>query len=144
MKSFATNFKNINMKNIKNLINENTKTKVIGVLTILVILWLILYFVPQLFTSLFNTILGNLILLTICALSLMYNLKYGFVITILTVILYRVFQLSRKEGFAWNPQSTQDFILIQSTINPQKVFDVNLIQNNQASQAELDLSLIHI
>jgi hypothetical protein len=138
MKSFATNFKNINMKNIKNLINENTKTKVIGVLTILVILWLILYFIPELFTSLFNTILGNLILLTICALSFMYNLKYGFVITILTVILYRVFQLSRKEGFAWNPQSTQDFILIQSTINPQKVFDVNLIQKNQVSQSELD------
>ena len=46
-------------KNIKNLINEENKTKVIGLLTILILLWLVLYFIPEVFTTLFNTILGN-------------------------------------------------------------------------------------
>jgi hypothetical protein len=126
-------------KNIKNLINEENKTKIIGLLTILVILWLVLYFIPEIFTSLFNTILGNLILLTISILSLMYNFKYGIVVSIILIIMYRFSQLSRKkEGFTWNKNSTQDFLQIQSTINRNTIFDVNLIQNNQASQEELD------
>ena len=68
----------------------------------------------------------------------MYNVKYGIAVSILFILLYRFSQLSRKEGFAWNRQSTQDFILLQSTLNPQKIFDVNMIQKNQASQEEVD------
>ena len=126
-------------KNIKNLINEENKTKVIGLLTILILLWLVLYFIPEIFTSLFNTILGNLILITVSVLSLMYNLNYGIITTIFIIVIYRFSQLSRaKEGFTWNKDSTKDFLLIQSTINRNNIFDVNLIQENQASQEELD------
>jgi len=133
MKSLFTN-----IKKLKTLINDENRTKIIGLLTILVVLWLILYFIPELLTSLFNTLLGNLILLTMSILVLSYNIKYGIVITLLIVLMYRFLQLSRrKEGFAWDPQSTKDFIKIQSTINPQKIFDVNMIQKNQASQEEL-------
>jgi len=59
MKSLFTN-----IKKLKTLINDENRTKIIGLLTILVVLWLILYFIPELLTSLFNTLLGNLILLT--------------------------------------------------------------------------------
>ena len=129
-------------KTIKNLINEENRTKIIGLLTILIFLWLILYFIPEIITSLFNTILGNLILLIISMLVSMYNIKYGVVLIIVLVIIYRFFQLSKeKEGFTWNQQSTQDFLEIQSTINRQSIFDVNLIQENQASQEELDYFL---
>jgi len=138
MKSLSTITKNINMKTIKNVFNEENRTTVIGFLTILVSLWLVLYFIPEIFTSLFNTFLGNLILMTLAALVLMYNIKYGIVISIIFILLYRFARLSRKEGFSWNPKSTQDFILLQSTLNPQKIFDVNMIQDNQASQEELD------
>ncbi len=133
MKSFITN-----IKKLKTLINDENRTKIIGLLTILLVLWLILYFIPELLTSLFNTLLGNLILLTVSILVSSYNIKYGIVITLLFVTMYRFLQLSkRKEGFAWDTQSTKDFIKIQSTINPQKIFDVNMIQKNQASQEEL-------
>jgi hypothetical protein len=129
-------------KTIKNLINEDNKTKIIGLLTILIFLWLILYFIPEIITSLFNTILGNLILVIISMLVCTYNIKYGIILIIVLVIIYRFFQLSKeKEGFTWNEQSTQDFLKIQSTINRQSIFDVNLIQENQASQEELDYFL---
>lgn len=117
--------------------NSENQTKIIGLLTILVFLWLVLYFIPEFLSSLFNTLLGNLILLTTTILVLSYNIKYGIITSIILILLYRFFQLSKREGFVWNPKSTQDFIKIQSTINPQKIFDINMIQN-QASQEELE------
>jgi hypothetical protein len=104
-------------KTIKNLINEDNKTKIIGLLTILIFLWLILYFIPEIITSLFNTILGNLILVIISMLVCTYNIKYGIILIIVLVIIYRFFQLSKeKEGFTWNEQSTQDFLKIQKSV----------------------------
>jgi hypothetical protein len=129
-------------KILKNLINEENKTKIIGLLTILIILWIILYFIPEILTSLLNTLLGNLILLLIAILVSIYNVKYGIATIIFLVIIYRFSRLLKaKEGFTWTDQSTQDFLQIQKTINRQSVFDVNLIQENQASQEELNYFL---
>ena len=44
---------------IKNLFNDENKTKIIGLLTILIGIWLILYFIPEILVSLFNSILCN-------------------------------------------------------------------------------------
>ena len=52
-------------KNRGYVINDENKTKLIGLLTVLILFWLVLYFIPELFVSLFNTILGNLILIVI-------------------------------------------------------------------------------
>ena len=127
-------------KNIQNLINNDNKTKLIGLLTILILLWIVFYFIPEIFDSLLNTILGNLILLTITALTLMTNFKYGIILSLFLIVMYRFSQLSKiKETFTWSKESTQDFLLIQNSINPHKVFDVNMIQaSQQASQQELD------
>lgn len=124
------------MNKLKTLINNENKTRLIGIFTILLLSWLILYFIPEIFISLFNTILGNLLLLTICLLTLMYNVKYGIIASIILIILYRFSHL--KEGFTWSRDSTQNFLQIQNTINRNKIFDVNLIQQNQASQEEVD------
>jgi hypothetical protein len=129
------------MKQLKNLINEN-KTKLIGLLTILIILWGVLYLLPELFNTLFNTILGNLILITMVLLVSMYNLHYGIILSVIFIVIFRFSHLSKntylKESFTWNPTSTRDFLQIQNLINRQKVFDVNMIQENQASQEEVD------
>jgi hypothetical protein len=130
-------------KNIKNIVNEKNKTKLVGLLTLFILLWLVIYVIPEFFTSLFNsifnTILGNLILITVALLVLMYNVRYGIMISLIFIILYRFTHLIRvKEGFTWNPQSTQDFLLTQKSINPQIIFDTKTIQNGQASQEELD------
>lgn len=124
------------MNKLKNLINNENKKRLIGILTILLILWLILYFIPEVLVSLFNNILGNLLLLTLSLLLLVYDIKYGIIFSIVVIIIYRFSHL--KEGFTWNPNSTQDFLRIQNTINRNKIFDVNMIQQSQASQEELD------
>jgi hypothetical protein len=130
------------MKNIinyiKKLLNNDNRTKLIGIITILVLLWLILYLIPNLFISLFNTLLGNFILLLTTILVLSYNIKYGLGLGLILLILYRFSQISReKEGFTWNKGSENDFLLIQNTINPNIVSDINIIKT-QASQAELN------
>ena len=127
------------LKNIKNLISEENKTKVIGLLTILVLLWLILYLIPDFFISLFNTILGNIILFITVLLVSLYNYKVGIALGILFLIIFRFSYLLRaKEGFTWNTNSEEVFLLIQNTLNPHKVFDTKMIQESQASQEEVD------
>ena len=137
--------------------NEETKTKTIGFLTILIGLWLMLYFIPELFVSLFSTLLGNLILIISVFLVFMNNKMYGIVTGLAIIILYRFLTLS-KEGFTGFELSgsftidenktdskptgkslqdlQNDFLKIQNTINKNKVFDMNTI-NSQASEEEL-------
>ena len=123
-------------KNIEKQI-ENNKTKIIGLLTILLFFWLFLYFIPELFVSLFNTFLGNIILLIICILVSLKNYKYGVILGLILLTVYR-FKVLVKEGFTWSKKSIKDFIDIQDTINPKVIFDVDMIQKNQASQEEVD------
>ena len=137
---------NINIKNItqslKNLSNENMKTKMIGLLTILLLLWSTLYLIPEIFVSLFNTLLGNLLLIVVSIVTLLYNTTYGILISLILIIIYRFQKLSNtniknnfKEGFT--ADSVHNFLEIQNTINPNIVFDTTIIQN-QATQEELD------
>ena len=110
------------------------KTKIIGILTILIGLWLVLYFIPEIFVSLFNTLLGNLILIVSVILVYMNNKIYALGLGLILIVLYRFSHLS-KEGFTKN--SEIDFLQIQNTINKNTIFDMNII-NSQASQEELD------
>lgn len=134
------------MNSIRKLFNKENKTILLCFLFILFILWIPLYFIPDLLTSLFETILGNLILFMIAVLVLSYNIKYGILISIGIIIVYLFCQLSIynknnktiKESFVWDHKSTQDFLILQNTINPKVIFDVNMIQKSQASQEEVD------
>lgn len=119
---------------MKNLFNDKNKTKIIGLLTILLGLWLVLYFIPEIFVLLFNTLLGNSILFIIVLLIFLQNKVYGLMVGIILVVLLR-FSLISKEGFTKQSEST--FLNIQTTINRQNIFDMDII-NQQASQEELD------
>jgi hypothetical protein len=122
-------------KNIKKILNEENQTKIIGLLTILIALWLVLYFIPELFATLFNTLLGNLILILASILTFSYNLRTGAILSLILILLYRFSALVNVESFT--DSSLQDFLLIQNTINRQKIFDTDILQT-QASQEELD------
>ena len=119
-------------------LNEENKTMLIGLLSILMVLWIILYIIPEFLVSLFNTILGNLILLLSLILISSYNVKYGIAMTIILVVLYRFSHL--KEGFTWSEESGRKFIQLQNSINPNIVFDTKEIKK-QASQEEVDYFL---
>jgi len=126
------------MKELKNLFNNENKTMLVGLLSILIALWIILYIIPGFLFSLFNTILGNLILLLSLILVSSQNIKYGIGIAIILVILYRFSHL--KEGFTWSEESGKQFIQLQNSINPNTVFDLKQIKK-QASQEEVDYFL---
>lgn len=133
---------------------KDNKIKLIGLLTILILLWLILYFIPELFVSLFNTILGNLILIISVILVYTNNKFYALGLSLILILLYRFSHLS-KEGFSVNitgnfnidkentsqeplqEELNQHFLQIQNTINKNKIFDMNII-NSQASKEELE------
>jgi len=129
------------MKELKNLFNQNSqdnKMMLIGLLSILIVIWVILYIIPGFLVSLFNTILGNLILLLSLILVSSQDVKYGIVLGITLVILYRFSHL--KEGFTWSEESGRKFIELQNSINPNTVFDLKEIKK-QASQEEVDYFL---
>ena len=131
---------NPNITNLKNLLNEDNKTKMIGILTITLILWTVLYLIPEVFASLFNTILGIFLLILISIVTLLYNKTYGIIISLILIILYRFQKLAskaKKVTESFTQDSTQEFLLLQNSINPDIIFDINMIQN-QASQQELD------
>ena len=123
---------------IKNFFSQENRSELIGILSILIAVWSILYLIPSLFVSLFDTILGNIILLISVFLVGSKNYAYGIVLGITLVILYRISHI--KEGFTWSQDSTDKFILLQQTINPDVVFDTKQIKE-QASQEELDYFL---
>jgi hypothetical protein len=127
------------MKLSTNLFSSSNKTRIIGLLTILILLWLILYFIPDVLNLLFNTLLGNLILLTVSVLLLMYNIKYGLIVSLILIVIYRFSHISKNnEGFTWNKESEKNFLLIQQSINPKIIFDIDTIKETQASQEEVD------
>lgn len=137
------------MKKMKNAMNEENKTVALGLLTLLVTLWVIMYVIPDIFFSLFHTFLGNFILLIGTLLVASNNPKYGIVMVLCIIILYRfsILAANNKEGFSknndkkqkheWSKKSINDFLDYQKTVHPEMVFDMEQIQK-QATQEEVD------
>ena len=66
--------------NLNKLFNDENKTRLLGLLTIATLLWIVLYFIPEIVVSLFNSLLGNLILILTILLIYMNNRIYGLLI----------------------------------------------------------------
>ena len=126
---------------LKKIFNKDNKTKLIGLLSILILLWLIFYVIPSLFLSLFHTFLGNIILLlSILFISATYSAFNGIIAAVIIIILYQISHPpnypSIKENF-WSEESTNTFLKIQNTNNPNTNFDTSVIEK-QASQEEVN------
>jgi hypothetical protein len=151
------------MKNIKELIKHNkssmksyiTKKNGTILLIVLILLWCIFYFIPEIFISLFSTLLGNLILVLATILTFSNDRLLGLALGTIIIILYRFYSLSKtKESFQQNQtslsgqltlsnqstlskESVKKFLKIQDTINRNTNFDVSKLQQ-QVTQQELD------
>ena len=66
---------------------------VVGLLSLLV-LWLIMFAIPSLFVNLFDTSLGNLILIAFIILAAMYNTKLALGLGLVFMVLYRFSHMS--------------------------------------------------
>jgi len=75
---------------LRDLFSKKNIDFLVGIFTLLICVWLVLFFIPSLFVSLFNTILGNLILIVFIILLSMYNKNLSIGLTILLIILWRI------------------------------------------------------
>jgi len=65
----------------------------------LITLWVVMYAVPSLFVYMFDTILGNLILVAFIVLAGMYNMNMGIGLAIVFLVLWRFSHMSVRMGF---------------------------------------------
>jgi hypothetical protein len=71
----------------------------VGLLSLLLVLWLIMFAIPSLFVNLFDTLLGNLILIAFIFLASMYNVKLAVGLGVVFMVLFRFSHMS-VSGFA--------------------------------------------
>jgi len=117
------------------------KKEYIGLLSILIVVWLIIYVIPNFFILLFHTFLGNIILLIIALMTASQNKMYGIGLLLLFIILYQfshvrnviIEKFEKREG--WSDETINDFVIFQNTINPQIKFDLDILQS-QASEED--------
>ena len=81
----------------KALFSRQNFNLVVGFIKLLIILWIIMFAVPGLLVSLFDTLLGNVILIVIIFLAAMYNINLSVGIAIVIIILWRFSNMSVEQ-----------------------------------------------
>ena len=69
---------------------------VVGLITLLIVLWIVMFAVPSLFVNLFDTILGNLILVAFIFLAAMNNVNLAIGLAVVFLILWRFSHMSME------------------------------------------------
>ena len=71
---------------------------VVGLITLLIVLWVVMFAIPSLFVNLFDTGLGNLILIAFIFLAAMYNMNLAIGLATVFLVLFRFSHMS-VDGF---------------------------------------------
>ena len=79
---------------IAELFSMKNANLVVGLISLLIVLWLIMFAIPSLFVNLFNTALGNFILLGFVILAGMYNITLAFGLATVLFLLFRFSHMS--------------------------------------------------
>lgn len=74
---------------LKNIFSKKNLNLIVGLVTLLVILWIAMYAIPSLFVNLFDTLLGKLILLGFILLATMHNILFGIGLATVFIVLYQ-------------------------------------------------------
>ena len=75
--------------------DQKKQNLIVGLFSLLVVLWLVMFAVPELFVNLFDTPLGNLILIAFIVLAGMHSIIMGVGLAIIFVILFRFSHMSK-------------------------------------------------
>ena len=81
-----------------NIFSKKNLNLVVGLITLLIVLWVVMFAIPQLFYNLFETILGNMILIAFVVLAAMYNANLAVGLSIVFMILWRFSHMRAIEG----------------------------------------------
>ncbi len=82
------------MLSLSNVFSKKNINLVVGLLTVLVVFWMVMFAIPGLFVHLFDTFLGNLVLFILVVLTFMFNPNLGVGIAIIFMVLYRYGRMS--------------------------------------------------
>ena len=74
---------------LTSIFSKKNVNLVVGLIALLIVLWLIMFAIPSLFYNLFDTTLGNLILIAFIFLAAMYDITLAFGLAIVFIILYQ-------------------------------------------------------
>ena len=74
---------------IQTLFSRKNINLVIGLITLFIFLWIVMFAIPGLFVNLFDTALGNIILIAFIFLAAMYNINLAVGFSIVFIILWR-------------------------------------------------------
>jgi hypothetical protein len=80
---YLTNF------SVKKLTSSKNMRLVAICLSMLIVLWVVMFAIPQMFVSLFDTLLGNLVLVGIIVLTGMFDVYIALGLAIVFMILFR-------------------------------------------------------
>jgi hypothetical protein len=79
---------------VKSIFSKNNLNLVVGLITLLIVLWMVMFAIPSLFYNLFDTGLGNLILIAFIFLAAMYDVSLAVGLAIVFIVLYRFSHIS--------------------------------------------------
>jgi len=79
---------------LKETFSTKNLNLVVGLITLLIMLWLVMFVVPGLFVNLFDTLLGNLILIGFIIMAGLYNMNLGVGLAIVFIVLFRFSHMS--------------------------------------------------
>ena len=82
---------------IGNVFSKKNLNLVVGLITLLIVLWVVMFAVPSLFVNLFDTLLGNVILVAFIFLAGMYNTNLAVGLAIVFLILWRFSHMSIQQ-----------------------------------------------
>lgn len=71
----------------------------VGLLSLLIALWLVMYFIPSIFVNLFDTTLGNFLLLVVVIMAGMRDMTMGVGLAVVLLVLYRFSRMSSMYMF---------------------------------------------
>ena len=70
---------------------------IVGLIALLIFLWIILFAIPGLFINLFDTFLGNLILILFIIFATIYDKNLGIGLAVVFIILWRFSHMSSEQ-----------------------------------------------
>ena len=82
---------------MNNKTSKNIFYTAVGLISVLIAIWVIMYAVPSLFVNLFNTFLGNVILLGLVLLIAMFNKNLSIVVALILIIMYQFSHMTSSQ-----------------------------------------------
>ena len=81
---------------LETLFSRKNINLIVGLITLLLFLWIVLFAIPSLFVNLFDTFLGNLILILFIIFATIYDKNLGIGLAVVFIILWRFSHMSSE------------------------------------------------